>query len=294
MARLLLAHPLFLTKSPDEQRAASPYFPLGLLYLAAYARDSGHDVAVFDGTFEEDESAFDRALTEHEPDLVGLAALQPTRSVALTLAEMAKARGIVTVLGGPDPTRDPAVYAAHPAVDLVVHHEGEQTLVALLDVLDAGGSLPAGAIDEPGVAIEVGASVIVNAPRPPIEDLDALPLPARDLIDMDRYLQTWEDQNGYGSVTIATTRGCPYGCSWCADAVHGDGFRQRSPENVAAEVAAIKEQFDPRRLRLVDDVDGIERDWFDAWVDAGADVPFEPLNNIARRDLPLLEMADPL
>ena len=293
MAKILLAHPLFLAKSSDEQRAASPYFPLGLLYLAAYVRERGHEVAIFDGTFEADESAFVEALTEHLPDVVGISMLQPTRAEALTLAELAHGFGTVVIVGGPEATRSPGTYAADPAVDVVVHHEGEQTIGRLLDLFDEDG-LAEGIDEELGIAFATPTGVQVNAPRPPIADLDTLPLPARDLIDMDRYREQWESEVGYSSITIATSRGCPYGCEWCIDSVHGVDYRQRSPESVAAEVELLKATYDPGRLRMVDDVDGIDRSWFDAWVEAGADVPFESLNGIARRDLPLLDIADTL
>jgi radical SAM superfamily enzyme YgiQ (UPF0313 family) len=153
-------------------------------------------------------------------------------------------------------------------------------------------------VDEPGIAFRRDGQVVVNQPRPPIENLDELPLPARDLIDMDRYLDTWTQDQGYASMTIATSRGCPFGCEWCVDAVHGEAFRQRSPESVAAEVKALSERYDIERLRFIDDVDGIDREWFDRWAEASrasdSALPFEPLSESSRTDLPLLDVRDSL
>ena len=298
MAKILLAHPLFLSKSPDERAANSPYFPLGLLYLAAYVRDNGHEVALFDGTFEEDETAFVRALAEEAPDVVGLSVLLPTRKTALELAQMGHEAGCIVVVGGPDPTKDPSSYLVEPQVDVVIHHEGERTLVALLDLLDAERLTPAALQEEEGVAYRVDGEIKVNEPRSPIEDLDTLPMPARDLIDVDRYLSQWKETNGYSSLNIVTSRGCPYGCEWCQDAVHGNQFRQRSPENVAEEMSVLKEAFQVDRLRVVDDVDGIEREWLESWAEAaeemGASIPFEALNDLQRQDIPLLDVRDSL
>lgn len=307
VANILLAHPVFLNDDQAERDLSSPYFPLGLLYLAGYVRDRGHEVAVFDGTFSSGDDAFVQRLTEVNPDVVGVSALLPSRDRALGLAGLAAASGALVVIGGPDPTADPQAYLDAPPIDVVVHHEGEQTIARLLDMVDDGALTPTprgpgrdlGALtDELGIAFRHQGRAVVNQPRPPIENLDELPLPARDLIDMDRYLRTWEDQNGYSSVTIATSRGCPFGCEWCRDAVHGDGFRQRSPESVAAEVAAISEAYDVDRLRFVDDVDGIDRSWFDEWAAesdrVGVAVPFEPLNESERADLPLLDVRDSL
>ena len=277
---------------------SSPYFPLGLLYLASFVRDAGHTVTIFDGTFAPDESAFAEQLADDQPDVVGLSALKPTREMALVLARMAADAGAVVLFGGPDPTVDPSAYLADGAVDLVVHHEGEQTMAALLDLVDVNRLDLDTIVDELGIAYRVGGRVVVNEPRPPMEELDELPLPARDLIDMDRYLEEWTESSGYSSITIATSRGCPYGCEWCRDAVHGTAFRQRSPESVAAEVAELAERYDVDRLRMIDDVEGIDRDWFDQWAQAadraGAIVPFEPLNSIGAADIPMLDVQDSL
>ena len=299
MAKILLCHPLFLSLNPEEQALKSPYFPLGLLYLAGYVRAQGHTVAVFDGTFEEDVSAFSTRLAAEKPDLVGISALLPLREMALTLAADAKAAGALTILGGPDPTKDPASYLQFPQVDMVVHHEGEQTLDALLRLIDAGPLTPELLAGEPGIAYRDAAGTpVVNQPRPLIENLDELPLPARDLIDMNRYLDTWRAENGYSSLTISTSRGCPYGCDWCQDSVHGQTFRQRSPQSVVAEMKQLKETYDIDRLRVVDDVDGIERDWVEGWADAAAAadaaIPFEALYDLERQDLPMLDVRDTL
>lgn len=298
MARLTLAHPLFLAHDETEREAASPYFPLGLLYLAGYVREHGHDVTIFDGTFQPDEQSFAHHLAEHQPDIVGVSSLVTNRDTAMRLAAMASATGAVVVLGGPDPTADPSWYLADPAVDIVVHHEGEQTIEQLLVLADQEKLTIEELANVLGVAYRVNDVVHVNHPRPPIDNLDELPMPARDLIDMDRYLHQWEQNTGYTSMTVSTSRGCPFGCEWCRDAVHGDGFRQRSPESVAAEMKLIKEQFGVESIRMVDDVDALDRAWFDEWAVAvdklDAAIPFEALNRLQRDDLPLLEVRDSL
>lgn len=298
MAKILFCHPMFLSKNPDEQAVASPYFPLGLLYLAGYVREQGHEVALFDATFAEDESAFAAMLENERPDIVGVSAVQPTRAVALTLAEIAKAWGAIVVFGGPDPTKSPAHYLTYPQVDIVVHHEGEQTITSLLDLFDAGQLTSTSLEIEPGIAFRHEESIQVNQPRPPLDNLDTLPLPARDLIDMDRYLNVWKALNGYSSMTISTARGCPYGCEWCRDAVFGNGFRQRSPQSVAAEVKLLKETYQIDRLRVVDDVDGLSRDWLEAWAEEAEALDgvilFEGLNELSRQDIPMLDVRDSL
>lgn len=298
MAKILFCHPMFLSKSPDEQVSSSPYFPLGLLYLAGYVREQGHEVSMFDATFAADESAFSAALNAEKPDVVGISVLLPTRETALVLAQMAQAWGATVIVGGPDPTQSPADYLHYPQIDVVVHHEGEQTITALLNLADANNLTAAALHQEQGVAFRDGDRFVVTQPRPPIENLDRLPRPARDLIDMSRYLNVWKETNGYSSLTISTTRGCPYGCDWCRDAVHGNEYRQRSPESVAAEVKLLKETYQIDRLRVVDDVDGISREWLEAWAETAvsldAVIPFEGLNELKRQDIPMLDVRDSL
>jgi radical SAM superfamily enzyme YgiQ (UPF0313 family) len=298
VASLTLVHPLFLAQDEAERSQSSPYFPLGLLYLAGYVRERGHTVTIFDGTFETDESAFDDHLARTRPDIVGISALISTKPTALRLAATAASFGATVIVGGPDPTTDPAGYLAHDAVDLVVHHEGEQSIGRLLDLHDSGALALETLVDEPGVAFRAGGKVQVNQPRPPIENLDTLPLPARDLIDMERYLHQWQEDRGYTSITMAVSRGCPFNCDWCRDAVHGADYRRRSPESVAAEMKQLKDEFGVDSIRLVDDVDGIDDGWFEEWADEAraqdAVITFEPLNDPKRLDIPLLEVRDSL
>lgn len=298
VASLLLVHPLFLSQSETESDVSSPYFPLGLLYLAAYVRERQHDVAIFDGTFSIGVDAFRRRLADESPDVVGISALAATRDAALDLAKEANETGAIVIMGGPDPTADPACYLANPAVDVVVHHEGEETIVELLSLFDEGTLTTEMLTSVEGVAFRREGRAVVNQPRPPIENLDGLPEPARDLINMSKYLDHWEETHGYSSVPIATARGCPQGCDWCKNSVHGQQFRQRSPESVAAEVASLKATYRIARLRVVDDVDEIDRDWFERWAELlehdDAAIPFEALNELQRKDLPLLDVQDSL
>jgi len=296
---LLLVNPVFLQDDQAEREMMSPYFPLGLLYVAAFLRERGFVVDVFDGTFSGGVEDYQAALRRYAPRVVGITVVKPNRDAALRLAGLAHERGATVVVGGPDPTSDPKGYLQEPAVDLVVHHEGELTMAELLPVLCAGEGQGAALAGFDGIAYrnEAGEAV-VNTRRPFILNLDELPAPARELIDVEKYLQVWREHHGYASLSISVARGCPYGCEWCADAVHGQDFRIRSPESVVAEVKALMEAYDIDRLRVVDDVDGIDRAWIEAWAEQAAaqnaDLPFEALYEVARTDIPMLDIRDSL
>lgn len=215
------------------------------------------------------------------------------------MAGLAHERNLIVVMGGPDPTMAPEKYPAIPAVDIVVHHEGEITLLELLNRIKANEYKAKDYTELQGIAYKNDqGDIFVNPRRPYILNLDKLPLPARDLINIDKYLEFWREQNGYASLSISIARGCPYGCEWCQDAVHGGELRLRSPESVASEVKILKDTYNIDRLRVVDDIDGIERRWIEAWNDAteseDAVIPFEALYEVQRQDVPMLDIRDSL
>ena len=298
MSDVLLVNPVFLNQNESERKLNTPYFPLGLLYLAAFLREEGIDVIIYDGTFKSGLDDFNAFLKASRPAVVGISVLLPNRGQALQLAKTARAHNAAVILGGPDPTRCPEKYLAHPEVDYVVHHEGELTLVELLGfLLDLKEEPGLTGID--GIAYRAEDQRIrINPRRPYILDLDKLPLPARDMIDFNQYLAFWREHNGYASLTVSVARGCPYGCEWCQDAVNGPEMRLRSPQSVAAEVKTLQETYEFDRLRVVDDVDGLQLEWIEEWAEIaqseGAYVPFEALNDLDRKDIPMLDVRDTL
>jgi len=290
----MLVNPLFLHDDPVESRLMTPYFPLGLLYLAGIAREAGYDVTIFDAMFAADDEVFLQALERERPQIVGLAVLATIREAALRLADLAKTWGATVIVGGADPTARPTLYLKHQAegrfpVDVVVVGEGEETILELLPLL-LGSHEPTDSLREvQGIAYRDRTGKVVQTPRRPlIQDVDRLPFPARDLLDIERYRQAWLSAHDHFSLSIIATRGCPYGCSWCQKSVFGRSFRPRSPQSVANEMALIKREYRPDQIRIVDDVMGIDRDWVRAWHDAllerDAVIPFECLSRVDLMD----------
>jgi len=301
VSHLLLCNPLFLREDAVELKLMTPYFPLGLLYLAASTREAGHSVSIFDGMFaQEGDQAFIVALEREQPQVVGISVLATVRAAALRLAELAHRYGARVVVGGADPTGRPESYLTHQVnghrpVDLVVVGEGEQTLLEVLPLL-LGGRLPTDQMAHvAGLAyLDAEGSLVTTPKRPRCADLDSLPLPARDLIDVEAYRRAWRKSHGYFSMSLISTRGCPYGCKWCQKSVFGRSFRPRSPQKVAAEMRLIKELYQPDQIRIVDDVMGIDRGWVRAWHDAvlsmDAAIPYECLSRVDLMDEELIRL----
>ena len=290
---MLLANAFHLAYDPVERKIMEPYFPLGTLYIASALREAGHSVALYDGCFQDSLAAFEAALQEHRPRVAGICALNTTRRAAMATGRTARAAGVPVVFGGPDPTSRPEEYlrgGADRPGDVVVMGEGEETVVDLLPRLLARGAQPPPAVHHaldcvPGIAyVDPDGAVVRTGPRPAVQDLDALPYPAWDLVDLDRYRDAWRQRHRYFSMSLITSRGCPYGCNWCAKPVFGRAYRVRSPQSVCAEQAWLKVRFAPDRIRIVDDIFGLNRKWLAEWhqqVLAGdAHVPFECLSRV--------------
>lgn len=297
---IMLVNPLFLHEDPTESKLMTPYFPLGLLYLAATAREAGYKVSIFDSMFRSGDDEFRAALEQEKPTVVGISILVTVRAAGLRLARIAKEYGATVVVGGPDPTGRPASYlyddeGRRQPVDVVVMSEGEHTLLHVLPILleshGKGVDPRLGSVRGIAFVAEDG-QVVTTPPAELSNDLDSIPMPARDMIDIEAYRRAWVSHHGYFSLSLIATRGCPYGCKWCQKAVFGRLFRARSPENVADEMLLIKQRYRPDQLRIVDDVMGINRRWTKRWRDAvlarDAVIPFECLSRVDLMDEDLI------
>jgi anaerobic magnesium-protoporphyrin IX monomethyl ester cyclase len=117
-----------------------------------------------------------------------------------------------------------------------------------------------------------------------LRDLDSLPFPAWDLVDVARYRRTWLERHGYFSMNMVTTRGCPFHCNWCAKPVWGQRYNTRSPENVAAELLWLKKEYAPDHIWFADDIFGLKPGWLPRFagllVEQEERVPFKCLSRV--------------
>ncbi|HYF62282.1 MAG TPA: radical SAM protein [Herpetosiphonaceae bacterium] len=276
---ILLAHGYFMYDDPHELAVMRPYPPLGILSISAYLKRAGFAVEVFDTTFSSI-AAFERAIDERRPPVVGLYCNMMTRRNVVKLAAFCKKRGITVVLGGPDPANYLDEYLAHDA-DIIVIGEGEQTMAELLPHLARHGLEGLEAIN--GIAFRGADGQLVRTPaRAMIDSLDSLPFPDRAAIDIQQYVDVWRKHHGQGSVSLITARGCPYTCTWCSHAVYGYSHRRRSPENVADEIELIMATYKPDMVWFADDVFTINHRWLFSYAAElkrrGLRVPFETIS----------------
>lgn len=284
MTQILLGQSYFLKFDPKLWEAMQPYPPLGTLYAASYLRQHGYEVALFDAMLAASEDEWAEALDEHQPQYAMLyednfnylskMCLLRMREAAFKMIQMAKSRGCTVILCGADATDHYEIYLGKGA-DYVLIGEGEETLIELLSHLSTGND-PAQMI---GLATRQTSRV---TRRPDIADLDKLPFPAWDLVDIEKYRAIWLSRHGYFSMNMVTTRGCPFHCNWCAKPIWGQRYHSRSPENVVAEMKWLKETYHPDHIWFADDILGLKPGWLPRFADAlhaaGSLIPFKCLS----------------
>jgi radical SAM superfamily enzyme YgiQ (UPF0313 family) len=259
---VLLAHGYYLYEDPHELRVMKPYPPLGLLYIAAYLQLRGFSVGVFDATFRQP-AEFAAVLAAERPTVVGLYCNLMTKFTILAMMAVAKQAGARVVLGGPEPPYYAEEYLAQGA-DVVVMGEGEKALEELIAELARHGPNNLGHVS--GIVFRnQDGKCVRTPPRPMIKDLDTLPFPDREAIDIPAYLHIWREHHQRGSVSLICARGCPYHCDWCSHSVYGETHRRHSPARVANEVQMIVERYQPDQLWYADDVFTIKPSWFFAY-----------------------------
>ena len=291
MSELLLTHGYFLFEDPKELQIMKPYPPLGILYLCSHLRQKGYDVDVFDTTFSTRDLLF-RHLASEKPSVLGVYANLMTRTNVVDILRVAHEAGWRTVVGGPEPGAYAQEYLESGA-DFVVFGEGEITTEELL------GAIRQGATDSyakvPGIAFLDDLGVLhQTGPRAQITDLDAQPWPARDAIDVKRYVRTWRDAHGQGSVSFITARGCPYKCCWCSHQVYGQTHRRRNPLLVVDEVEALLNEYSPDMAWVADDVFTIHHGWVREYAAEmrrrGLRIPFECISRADRLNAEILDL----
>jgi anaerobic magnesium-protoporphyrin IX monomethyl ester cyclase len=273
-----------------------PYPPLGTLVTAALARERGFEVALFDAMLAPGVEAFETALDDVEPAIVGILednfnfltkmCTLRMRRAALDMIAAARGRGCRVVVNGSDAIDHPDIYLAAGA-HAVIPGEVEETFLELARAWRADADAPLegisglalpGAVGATGGGLRARADVIRTAPRPRLDDLDALPFPAWDLVDVESYRRAWTEAHGRLSWNMVTSRGCPYACNWCAKPVFGRRYAQRSASHAAEELRLLRERVRPDHVWFADDIFGITPNWIEEFADEvtrrGARTPF--------------------
>ncbi|HYZ83841.1 MAG TPA: radical SAM protein [Bryobacteraceae bacterium] len=280
MADILLTHSNHVFFDRKQTEKMQPYPPLQTMLAAAVLRQHGIDVALFDPTLEPPEEGFQKALEHNRPKMIVVCeddfnflskmCLTRNRELAFWMAQKAREQGIAAVVHGSDASDHASEYIG-AGFSAVLIGEVEATLVEL-----AQGSALA-SID--GLVYGEHGVIHRNRPRNFEENLDSLPLPAWDLIDIQGYRQAWMSRHSYFSLNMVSSRGCPFHCNWCAKPIYGNSYHARSARAVAGEMYHVKTRFDPGKIWFADDIFALSPRWTLEFADAveemSAHVPFK-------------------
>ena len=283
--KIILTHTYFIAEDPHEQEVMKPYPPLGLLYLSAYLKQQGIGVQVYDTTF----STFPELITyldREQPDILGIHCNLLTKYNVMKLIRYCNQHNIIALLGGPDASTQVEEFLNYGA-DIIISGEGEEALVSVLERLEKGSKHELH--DIPNVSFKDAEGTVVQNPRQASRrHLDEYPLPDREAIDLNRYLDTWEQHHGQRSVSLITARGCAFTCKWCSHSVYGWTHRRRKPENVIREIKGIIERYRPTHLWFADDVFTVNKRWLQKFhhlmTAEGIRLPFECISRADRID----------
>lgn len=223
--------------------------PLGILYLAAALERRGDTVGVIDAAAEGlGVAGTVRRIDAFRPDLVGITATTVGFEGAKRLASALKKAlpQVPIVLGGPHCSLLPREALEEPAFDFGVVGEGDETIGELCDVVE--GTRPRDSVL--GLVWRDGETLRFNLPRPNVQDMDALPFPARHLVSPDLYTPVPIDQHGLPKYTVISSRGCPHSCAFCQKA--NSGYRSFSTRYIVDELEHLVEQFGAKDIAFVD------------------------------------------
>ncbi len=274
MKKIVFTHSYFLHFDPKQERLGEPYPPLGTLYAASVMRERGFEVKVHDVMFEKEASHIKEILERERPDYFVIyddgfnyltkMCLTNMREAAFEMASIASAKNIPVIISSSDSTDHFEKYISK-GVDYVLLGEAEETLSELIDHLEK--QIP---INDSltGLVYKDGQGKITrNNRRQVLRNLDALPMPAWDLLDITPYKKIWNDHNGYFMINMGTTRGCPYKCNWCAKPIYGQKYNSRSPRNVVEEIKWLQTHFKVENIWFSDDIFGLKPNWVHEFAD---------------------------
>jgi len=199
-------------------------------------REKGYDVSLFDTNLADDPGEILPTLTQEKPDYLVIyddgfnyltkMCLTLMRDAAFELIKIGKENNCKVIVSSSDSTDHFEEYLEQGA-DYILLGEGDISLFELLDKFETGKN---NFSDISGIAFLENDKVINTGRRIVLDELDQLPMAAWDLVNISQYKKIWLKYHGYFSLNIATTRGCPYSCNWCAKPIYGRKYNTRSPE----------------------------------------------------------------
>ncbi|WP_044400304.1 radical SAM protein [Lacinutrix sp. Hel_I_90] len=266
MVDVLFSHSYFYKFDKKQWANKMPFPPLGTIYAAAYLRAHQYSVALHDTALLDDPQHVLEILKQKKPRFFVLyddgfnyltkMCLTTMRDAAFEMIKIAKNLECTVIVCSSDSTDHYEKYLAAGA-DFIIQGEGEISLKELIDTLTNDEDPTA----IKGLVFEKDGEIIKNQKHPVLRDLDELPMPAWDLIDINSYRKVWTSGGNEFTLNIATTRGCPFKCNWCAKPIYGNRYNSHSPEYITKHLKHLKETYGVSRFWMCDDIFGLKPNW---------------------------------
>lgn len=266
MTDILFSHSYYYPLDKKQWKFGKPYPPLGTLYAASLMRQEEYAVNLFDTNLRNNPFDIIPILEREKPRYLVLyddgfnyltkMCLTNMREAAFKMLALGKKKGCITVVCSSDSTDHYKKYMDHGA-DYVIQGEGEITLKELIRSLDHNLSIA----EIKGLIYMDEGTIKVAPKRPVLQNLDELPLPAWDLVDIRSYQDVWREHGREFTLNMATTRGCPFKCNWCAKPIYGNRYNSHSPEYIVKHIQFLQEKFDVKRFWMCDDIFGLKPNW---------------------------------
>ncbi len=264
--KILITHSYFLNFDAKQLKAAMPYPPLGTLYAISYLRENGYDVKLFDTMFCNSASDICSTIDDYKPDVfisyddgfnyLTKMCLTNMRDACFEMQSYAKSKGCKVITSSSDSSDNYEAYLNHGA-DCIVIGEAEQTVLDLCHAIKNNSDIKT----IPGIAYQENNTIIKTTSRSIIKDLDTLPEPAWDIIDVEPYKKMWLTNHGYFSLNFVTTRGCPYKCNWCAKPIYGNRYNTHSARKCVLQIKKWQAKFGFTHVWFADDIFGLKPNW---------------------------------
>lgn len=266
MSKILFSHSYYYKLDPKQWKNKNPFPPLGTLYAASLLRKNGFEVALFDTGLLDSPKSIQLVLHQTKPKYLVIyddgfnyltkMCLTNMREACFEMIRYGKNHDCTVIICSSDSTDQYQQYIEKGA-DFILQGEGEITLLELVKRLDNSQDID----DLAGIVFRKNNSVQVNRKREVQQTLDDFPMPAWDLIDIPSYRTIWKQSGLEFTLNIATTRGCPYKCNWCAKPIYGNRYNAHSPEYIVKQMAFLKENFGVTRFWICDDIFGLKPNW---------------------------------
>ena len=260
---------VFIQPKGRGKFSVCPEPPLGLAYLAAslLRYKSNLEIEIIDGYLLDYDKYMD-TISNIEADIIGVTSTMSQLDEVLRIPNRIKNKNAKFIVGGPGVTNLPSSKLHESGYSVICYGEGEKTIVELVEAFENKLALN----NVNGISFLFNDHEIRTPPRELIENLDDIPFPGRELLDMEKYVGIWKEKMGFPCSQMVSSRGCPYSCRFCDKSLFGKKVRFMSPSRIIEEMKHLyntykvemiyfeDELFTINKRRVLDFCDTIEKE----------------------------------